>query len=208
MNKCTARFSTILIGMITLNFAYFILVATHNPYSSNLVSIIKPSDHRPSIDSTRAVDFESSDVHAAVQPAIRGGAGDYRLKKALELVKSGATKEDLERARALFFQLAETDIHRGRSAYELGRLFQISDGPTCMEIALSWFITSANSGYRKAHFQIGRAFDKGIGTSRDENLALSHYSNALEFGSTSAALPMLGLAKRMLAKKNTGRIRS
>jgi len=142
----------------------------------------------PMIDQTRGIESERATQSNAPS-----------LKIALNLVKEDPTKLRLEQARTMFLELTRFPASRGRAAFELGRLFRISEGISCAEIAFDWFVQSADWQYVKAHYEVARSYDKGIGVVQNNAKAMEQYEKALDAGSKSAAVQMLALAKRMFA---------
>ncbi len=97
--------------------------------------------------------------------------------------------KDLEQARRIFMEAVKFSFaYRGETAYELGRLFQRSSGIHCAEIALQWFIKALEWDYTKAHVQLAKHFERGIGTERDLIKAFHHYERAAIAGYPSSTI--------------------
>lgn len=106
------------------------------------------------------------------------------------LYKNGwGVEPDPERARAIFLEaISYRFAYRGETAYELGRLFQRSSGEKCAAIALQWFLKALDWDYTKAHVQLAKHYERGIGTERDLNLAFHHYEQAAIAGYPSSTI--------------------
>lgn len=96
---------------------------------------------------------------------------------------------DLDQARLIFMEAVRFQYaFRGETAYELGRLFQRSSGEKCAEIALQWFKKALEWDYPKAHVQIAKHYERGIGTERDLEAAFFHYERAAIAGYPSSTI--------------------
>ncbi|MTI43068.1 hypothetical protein JM93_02961 [Roseibium hamelinense] len=96
---------------------------------------------------------------------------------------------DLDQARLLFMEAVRFSFaYRGETAYELGRLFQRSSGEKCAAIALQWFQKALEWDYPKAHVQLAKHFERGIGTERDLAAAFHHYEKAAIAGYPSSTI--------------------
>ncbi|MET1414343.1 tetratricopeptide repeat protein [Roseibium sp. HPY-6] len=96
---------------------------------------------------------------------------------------------DLEKSRLIFMEAARYSFaFRGETAYELGRLFQRSSGDKCAEIALQWFMKALAWDYPKAHVQLAKHYERGIGTERDLDAAFHHYEQAAIAGYPSSTI--------------------
>ncbi len=96
---------------------------------------------------------------------------------------------DLDKARLIFMEAVSYRFaFRGETAYELGRLFQRSSGDKCASIALQWFKKALDWDYQKAHVQLAKHFERGIGTERDLALAFHHYEQAAIGGYPSSTI--------------------
>ena len=96
---------------------------------------------------------------------------------------------DLDQARLLFMEAVRYAFaYRGETAYELGRLFQRSDGDRCAEIALAWFLKALDWDYPKASVQLAKHYERGIGTTRDLSKAFAHYERAAIAGYPSSTI--------------------
>ena len=96
---------------------------------------------------------------------------------------------DLEHARFIFMEAVRFSFaFRGETAYELGRLFQRSSGEHCAEIALQWFQKALTWDYPKAHVQLAKHYERGIGTERDLQQAFHHYEKAAIAGYPSSTI--------------------
>lgn len=111
----------------------------------------------------------------------------YHLGRAY---KNGwGVEADLDQARLIFLEAVKyTFAFRGETAYELGRLFQRSTGEHCAEIALQWFQKALAWDYPKAHVQLAKHFERGIGVDRDLDMAFHHYENAAIAGYPSSTI--------------------
>jgi len=111
----------------------------------------------------------------------------YHLGRAF---KNGwGVEADLEQARFLFLEAVRYSFaYRGETAYELGRLFQRSSGADCAAIALQWFQKALVWDYPKAHVQLAKHFERGIGTGRDLTAAFHHYEQAAIAGYPSSTI--------------------
>ncbi|MEM9632473.1 MAG: hypothetical protein AAGA50_14170 [Pseudomonadota bacterium] len=98
-------------------------------------------------------------------------------------------QSDLDRARQIFMEAVRYSFsYRGETAYELGRLFQRSAGDGCAEIALQWFLKALSWDYPKAHVQLAKHYERGIGTERDLTIAFHHYEQAAISGYPSSTI--------------------
>ncbi|MEP3427871.1 MAG: tetratricopeptide repeat protein [Roseibium sp.] len=96
---------------------------------------------------------------------------------------------DLDQARLILMEAVRySSAYRGETAYELGRLFQRSSGERCAEIALQWFQKALSWDYPKAHVQLAKHFERGIGTDRDLASAFHHYEQAAIAGYPSSTI--------------------
>jgi len=96
---------------------------------------------------------------------------------------------DFDQARLIFMEAASYRFsYRGETAYELGRLFQRSSGEKCANIALQWFQKALAWDYPKAHVQLAKHFERGIGTDRDLDAAFHHYEKAAIAGYPSSTI--------------------
>jgi|GEM_PF-912427 len=96
---------------------------------------------------------------------------------------------DLDQARLIFMEAVRYSFsYRGETAYELGRLFQRSSGEKCSQIALQWFLKALSWDYPKAHVQLAKHFERGIGTERDLEVAFHHYERAAIAGYPSSTI--------------------
>lgn len=96
---------------------------------------------------------------------------------------------DLDQSRLIFMEAVRYSFaFRGETAYELGRLFQRSSGEHCAEIALQWFLKSLEWDYPKAHVQLAKHYERGIGAERDLNAAFHHYEQAAIAGYPSSTI--------------------
>jgi len=111
----------------------------------------------------------------------------YHLGRAF---KNGwGVEPDLEQARVLFLEAVRYSFaFRGETAYELGRLFQRSSGEDCAHIALQWFHKALEWDYTKAHVQLAKHYERGIGTERDLTAAFHHYELAAIAGYPSSTI--------------------
>ncbi|WP_196223423.1 tetratricopeptide repeat protein [Roseibium sp. RKSG952] len=96
---------------------------------------------------------------------------------------------DLNQARLLFMEAVRYSFaYRGETAYELGRLFQRSAGEHCVSIALQWFNKALAWDYPKAHVQLAKHYERGIGTERNMVQAFDHYEQAAIAGYPSSTI--------------------
>lgn len=96
---------------------------------------------------------------------------------------------DLEQSRLIFMEAVRYSFaFRGETAYELGRLFQRSSGEDCAAIALQWFMKALAWDYPKAHVQLAKHYERGIGTERDLASAFHHYEQAAIAGYPSSTI--------------------
>lgn len=111
----------------------------------------------------------------------------YHLGRAY---KNGwGVEPNLDQARLIFMEAARFSFaYRGETAYELGRLFQRSSGERCAEIALQWFHKALSWDYPKAHVQLAKHYERGIGTERDLTRAFAHYEKAAIAGYPSSTI--------------------
>lgn len=77
---------------------------------------------------------------------------------------------------------------RGKIAYELGRIYQRSAGDDCSQIAFEWFLNALDWKHDKAHMQLARHYERGLGVEQDIARAVFHYEAAAKAGYASAAL--------------------
>lgn len=79
-------------------------------------------------------------------------------------------KPDLKKARYHFLQAVRYSYsYRGETAYELGRLFQRSQGPNCNTVAIEWFKKALHWNYKKASMQLAFHYERGLGVDQDIN---------------------------------------
>lgn len=111
----------------------------------------------------------------------------YHLGRAF---KNGwGVEADFTHARHLFKNAARFGFaYRGEVAYEIGRLYQRSAGDDCNRIALEWFLKSLSWGYPKAHVQLAKHFERGLGVARDLDLSFEHYEKAAIAGYPSSTI--------------------
>lgn len=111
----------------------------------------------------------------------------YHLGRAY---KNGwGVETDLDQARLIYLEAVKYAFaYRGETAYELGRLFQRSAGEHCAEIALQWFQKALQWDYPKAHVQLAKHFERGIGAERNLELAFDHYEAAAIAGYPSSTI--------------------
>ena len=96
---------------------------------------------------------------------------------------------DLDDSRNLYLRAVQYDFeHRGQSAYELGRLYLLAEGEDCARIAREWFQKALIWQNTKAHFQLAKLYERGIGGPPDVDLALFHYEAAAESGYEAATI--------------------
>ena len=96
---------------------------------------------------------------------------------------------DLDDSRDLYLRAVQYDFeHRGQSAYELGRLYLLAEGEDCARIAREWFQKALVWQNTKAHFQLAKLYERGVGGPQDINLALFHYEAAAESGYEAATI--------------------
>ncbi len=96
---------------------------------------------------------------------------------------------DLGGSRDLYLRAVQYDFeHRGQSAYELGRLYLLAEGEDCARIAREWFHKALTWQNTKAHFQLAKLYERGIGGPLDVDLALYHYEAAAESGYEAATI--------------------
>ncbi|WP_161599759.1 tetratricopeptide repeat protein [Roseibium sediminis] len=113
--------------------------------------------------------------------------GLYHLGRAY---KNGwGVEADLDQARLLFMEAVRKPFElRGETAYELGRMFQRCSNEKCSSIALQWFLKSLEWEYPKAHVQLAKHYERGIGTEQDLPSALHHYERAAIAGYPSSTI--------------------
>lgn len=111
----------------------------------------------------------------------------YHLGRAF---KNGwGVEADFTHARHLFKSAARFGFtYRGEVAYEIGRLYQRSAGDDCNRIALEWFLKSLSWGYPKAHVQLAKHFERGLGVVRNLDLSFQHYEKAAIAGYPSSTI--------------------
>ncbi|MBO6507746.1 MAG: sel1 repeat family protein [Roseibium sp.] len=111
----------------------------------------------------------------------------YHLGRAF---KNGwGVEADHAQSRLIFMEAARYSFaFRGETAYELGRLFQRSSGERCAEIALQWFHKALAWDYPKAHVQLAKHYERGIGAERDLAKAFHHYEKAAIAGYPSSTI--------------------
>lgn len=96
---------------------------------------------------------------------------------------------DLEEARRIFLRASQFQFqHRGQVAYELGRLYQRSVGKDCNRIAFEWFMKALEWQYPKAHWQLAKHFERGLGVRQNIDAAVFHYEAAAAAGFEGAAI--------------------
>jgi uncharacterized protein len=96
---------------------------------------------------------------------------------------------DLDVSREMLLRAAQFEFaYRGETAYEIGRLYQRSEGLDCARYALEWFHRAVDWNYPKGHVQIAKHYENGLGVEQDISSALYHYEAATAAGFESAAL--------------------
>lgn len=96
---------------------------------------------------------------------------------------------DFDHARHLFKDAVRFGfVFRGEVAYEIGRLYQRSAGIDCNRIALEWFLKSLSWDYPKAHVQLAKHYERGLGIDRDLDRAFDHYEQAAIAGYPSSTI--------------------
>jgi TPR repeat protein len=86
---------------------------------------------------------------------------------------------DLETARDWLMEAVRYDyVYRGETAYEIGRLYQMSIGKDCDAIAVEWFEKALTWDFKKAHVQLAYHYRYGLGTDKDVERSLYHYEQA------------------------------
>lgn len=96
---------------------------------------------------------------------------------------------DFDHARHLFKDAARFGfVYRGEVAYKIGRLYQRSAGIDCNRIALEWFLKSLSWDYPKAHVQLAKHYERGLGIDRDLDRAFEHYEQAAIAGYPSSTI--------------------
>lgn len=120
-----------------------------------------------------------------------------KYEYAMLYAKGWGVPRDLEKARNLLLQAVQRPFEgRARAAFELGRVYRISQGEDCARIAFEWFTKSLQWGYLKAHSELGKSHARGIGVKQDIDLALKHYRIAALHNSASAVVPLINLLAR------------
>ncbi|MEH6525374.1 MAG: tetratricopeptide repeat protein [Sneathiella sp.] len=84
---------------------------------------------------------------------------------------------------------------RGESAYELGRLFQRSQGKDCNTIAVEWFKKAMDWRFSRAALQLAIHYEKGLGVDQDFKEAVYYYERAITTGNEQAHLKFARLLK-------------
>ena len=116
----------------------------------------------------------------------------YHLGRAL---KSGhGVDPDPHAAKEAFKRAVSYDFaERGAAAYELGRLYQRATGPGCMTMAFQWFLKSLEFGHDKAHVQLAKHYERGLGVAVSYEAASGHYEQAAIFGYPTATIQLARL---------------
>ena len=120
-----------------------------------------------------------------------------KLEYAILLSRGWGVARDPEAARLLLLQAVSYRFDgRGRTAFELGRLYKLAEGADCARIAFEWFSKAVRWHYGKAHLELASAYRKGYGVPADFDRALKHYRHAAAGGSASAVWSMIDMAER------------
>ncbi len=86
---------------------------------------------------------------------------------------------DLETARDWLMKAVRYDyVYRGETAYEIGRLYQMSTGKDCDAIAVEWFEKALMWDFKKAHVQLAYHYRYGLGVEKNIEQSLYHYEKA------------------------------
>lgn len=117
------------------------------------------------------------------------GYPDAMFQTAKSYSRGWGVKPDLEKARHFFRLAVEYNFsYRGQTAYELGRLFQRSQGPDCNNIAVGWFKKAMEWNFKKASLQLSKHYELGLGVGQDIGQAVYYYEIATRAGYESALL--------------------
>lgn len=103
--------------------------------------------------------------------------------------KGWGVDPDLDKARHYLLLAVQYGFsHRGETAYELGRLFQRSQGDDCNSIAVEWFKKALNWQFGKAALQLAIHYEKGLGVDQEVEEAVYYYQRAIATGNGQAHL--------------------
>lgn len=117
-----------------------------------------------------------------------------KMLLANQMSKGWGTARDLDGALDLLLQAVQFDFpERGQAAYQLGKLYRLSTGENCQDLAFQWFIKSLDWGNGKAHQELAKSYSRGLGTKQDFTKAVEHYHEASALGSASAIVALIAL---------------
>lgn len=115
------------------------------------------------------------------------GYPDAMFYAAKSYNKGWGVAPDLDKARHFLLLAVQYGFsYRGESAYELGRLFQRSQGVDCNTTAIEWFEKALGWKYEKAALQLAIHYEKGLGTEQDMLKAAHYYERAIKAGNEQA----------------------
>ena len=115
------------------------------------------------------------------------------------LARGWGVERDLHTARDYLLQAVSTEFNnRAQAAFELGKLYRISRGKNCHELAFEWFKKALQWGERKAHPKLAEAYAKALGTDFDFELAKKHYQADALAGSADSAVKLIELVEKGL----------
>jgi TPR repeat protein len=112
------------------------------------------------------------------------------------LARGWGTGRDLNAARDYLLQALSTGFeNQAQAAFELGKLYRISRGEDCHELAFEWFKKALAWGERKAHPKLAASYAKALGTSYNFELAKRHYRADALAGSADSAVKLVELVE-------------
>lgn len=188
-NQGSHKLKLLLLGATFCVFGSIALFAPHQSTSANYARIDPSVDEM--IKQARGLQkLGRWDAAADILTKLASEGEPVALYHLGRAYKNGwGVEPDLDQARLLFMEAAKyTFAYRGETAYELGRLFQRSSGEKCAEIAFQWFHKALDWDYHKAHVQLAKHYERGIGTERDLATAFRHYENAAIAGYPSSTI--------------------
>ena len=140
---------------------------------------------------------EFDQAHTILSSLAYGPSPQAKYHLAYLKARGWGTDRDLDGARELLLQAVRFEFpDRGRAAFDLGKLYRKSNGPDCHRVAFEWYYKAASWGYGKAHNELAKAYQRGLGVTPSFNKALFHYQQLIDTGSTSAVVPMVDLVAK------------
>lgn len=120
--------------------------------------------------------------------------GRAKFEKARRLLANAEGVQDTIQAHDLLSAAVRSNFpERAEAAYELAKLYRLAPSDECQTAAFEWFKKSAEWNYRKAHLELAKSYQRGLGVNQNYDLAINHYRIAGEQGSAAGALELIEL---------------